>query len=60
MKFYKFKLSLNSDQGKHKVTIAATDEANARSLIVDYFNCPERAILKVDNLGGIGRQRRNV
>lgn len=60
MKFYKFKLSLMSDTGKHNATIAATSEESARSLIVDFFNCPDRAILGVENLGSIGRQRRKV
>lgn len=60
MKYYKFKLHLNSDTGKHSVIIAAEDESAARKIVCNFLNCPERAILSADNLGllkGLKAQR---
>lgn len=51
MKYYRFKLHLNSDTGKHNVVIAAESETSAREIVCNFLNCPERAILSADNLG---------
>ena len=51
MRWYKFKLCLSSDKGKHSVILAADTETAARNMICDIYNCPMSAIYSIRNLG---------
>jgi hypothetical protein len=55
MTFNRYKYTLKHDNGKIAFIICATDLANATSLICKVENCPERAILKIENLGNINK-----
>ena len=41
-------ITVKHDNGKFKVKATATDEAAAKQQVMDFENCPERAIIKIE------------
>lgn len=45
-----FKVTVQHDTGKIRLRVVATDEAAARKMVCNTEGCPDRAIIKIQNL----------
>lgn len=48
MKKFKYRFTIQHDQGKHRLTCYADSLSEALKLIMDAERCPERAVLKIE------------
>jgi ribosomal protein L37AE/L43A len=46
----KYRVTVKHDNGKIRLTVPATSEEKAKKIVMDYENCPECAIVKVERI----------